>query len=74
MYILSYLLRERTFWERVQYEIEDLGKMIMEFFQMIKEVTYDLLAGFVGETVLNMFLIGVGALLIMLLCLKIINR
>ncbi len=69
----SFLVK-KTFWEQVEYEITDLWKMLMEFFQMIKEVTYDLLAGYVGETVLNMFLIGLGALAIMLICLKIINR
>lgn len=74
MNILSLFLQKRTFWDQVEYEITDLWKMIVEFFQMIKEVTYDLLAGLVGETVLNMFLIGIGALVIMLICLKIINR
>lgn len=69
----SFLVK-KTFWEQVEYEITDLWKMLMEFFQMIKEVTYDLLAGYIGETVLNMFLIGLGALAIMLICLKIINR
>ncbi len=74
MNALYLFLVKETFWDRVEYEIKDLGKMFVEFFQMIKEVTYDLLAGYVGETVLNMFLIGLGALAIMLICLKIINR
>ncbi len=71
---IGLFLYKRSFWEQVEYEVTDLWKMIVEFFQMIKEVTYDLLAGYIGETVLNMFLIGLGALAIMLICLKIINR
>ena len=63
MNLLTYLLVKKTFWETVQYEIKDLI-----------EITYDALAGIVGEGVLNMFLIGVGALVIMLICLKVINR
>lgn len=74
MNLLTYLLVKKTFWETVQYEIKDLIEMIKEFFLMIKEITYDALAGIVGEGVLNMFLIGVGALVIMLICLKVINR
>lgn len=71
---LYLLLTNRTFWDRVEYEITDLIETFAEFFQMIKEVTYDLLAGYMGENVLNMFLIGLGALAIMLICLKIINK
>ncbi len=71
---LYLILTNRTFWDRVEYEINDLIETFAEFFQMIKEVTYDLLAGYVGENVLNMFLIGLGALAIMLICLKIINK
>lgn len=74
MNLLVYLLAKKTFWESVKYELEDIAEMIKEFFLMIKEVTYDVLAGFVGENVVNMFLIGIGALVIMLICLKIINR
>ena len=74
MNTLGLILAIRGFWEQVEYEVTDLIKMFGEFFQMIKEVTYDFLAGYVGENVLNMFLIGLGALAIMLICLKIINR
>ncbi len=74
MNTLTYILANMTIWERIEYEIKDLLKMFVEFFQMIKEVTYDLLAGYIGETVLNMGLITIGALIIMLICLKIINR
>ena len=74
MNLLVYLLAKKTFWESVKYELEDIAEMIKEFFLMIKEVTYDVLAGFVGENVVNMLLISIGALVIMLICLKIINR
>lgn len=50
--------------------IEDFG----DFFMDIKDVVYGGLVDKVGETPVNLLLIGVGFLVIMLVCLKIINH
>lgn len=65
---------DRTFWQEVQYEVEDLFQTFIDFFVMIKESTYDVLVESFGAQVVNMSLIALGALLIMLICLRIINR
>ena len=50
--------------------IEDFG----DFFMDIKDVVYGGLVDKVGETPVNLLLIGLGFLVIMLVCLKIINH
>lgn len=50
--------------------IEDFG----DFFMDIKDVIYGGLVDKVGETPVNLLLIGLGFLVIMLVCLKIINH
>ena len=42
---MNFLILEghRTFWQEVQFEIEDLFQTFIDFFVMIKENTYDLL-------------------------------
>lgn len=73
---MNFLILEghRTFWQEVQFEIEDLFQTFIDFFVMIKENTYDLLVNSFGAQVVNMSLIALGALLIMLICLRVINR
>ena len=74
MTIISTILANRTIQERIEYEIKDLIKMFKEFFLMIKGITYDFLAKYIDPTILNIGLITLGALAIMLVCLKIINK
>ncbi len=74
MNTLTQLLVKHTFWEQVQYEFRDLVDMFKDFFLMIKEVTYDVVAGAIGGTTLNVILVVVGALVIMIACMAIINR
>jgi hypothetical protein len=74
MNTLTQLLVKHTFWEQVQYEFRDLVDMFKDFFLMIKEVTYDVVAGAIGGTTLNVILVVIGALVIMIACMAIINR
>lgn len=74
MNTLTQLLVKHSFWEQVQYEFRDLVDMFKDFFIMIKEVTYDVVAGAIGGTTLNVILVVIGALVIMIVCMAIINR
>jgi len=74
MNILTYLLVKQTFWEDLMEELEDVWKMFEDFFLMIKEVTYDVLAKSFGGDIVNMFIIAIGVIALMLILLAIINR
>ncbi|HAB67491.1 MAG TPA: hypothetical protein DCE23_09005 [Firmicutes bacterium] len=72
--LLSYILVKQTFWDQLMDEFKDIGKAISDFFLMIKEVTYDVIAGKVGSDIVNLFLIAIGVIAIIMVCLAIINR
>ena len=74
MNILNYLLVKESFGDQLKNELKDIVTMFEEFFLMIKEVTYDVVVNWVGGDVTNMFLIGIGALAIMLIALAVINK
>ena len=74
MNILNYLLIKESFGDQLKNEFKDIITMFEEFFLMIKEVTYDVVVNWVGGDVANMFLIGIGALAIMLIALAVINK
>ncbi len=74
MKLYTYLLVKQSFWEQLKAEIKDVIDMFSDFFLMIKEVTYDVLANRVGGDVVNLFLIAIGVIVVMLVCLAIINR
>ncbi len=74
MFGIQLLKNHRTFWEEVQFELKDMIETIQEFFIMIKENTYDALVVRFGADAVNILLIGIGVVLIMIICLKIINR
>jgi hypothetical protein len=46
----------------------------MEIFEMFKDLTYGNLEKLVGPDMALMLVIGVGAIIVMIICLKIINR
>ena len=46
--VLNYLLVKVSFWDELKQEARNIWKMIEEFFLMIKEVTYDVLANAIG--------------------------
>ncbi len=74
MHLLTYLLVKQTFWEQLKQEFKDVLDMFGDFFLMIKEVTYDVLAESFGGNIVNLFLVAIGVIAIMLVLLAIINR
>jgi len=74
MYLFTYLLVKQTFWEELKEEFRDVLDMFSDFFLMIKEVTYDVLAKSFGGDIVNMFIIAIGVIALMLILLAIINR
>lgn len=72
--ILNYLLVKVSFWDELKQEARNIWKMIEEFFLMIKEVTYDVLANAIGGDMALLLVITVGVIGVMLIFLTIINR
>lgn len=72
MKLLNILKVERTFWEELQYELEDVFSMFIDFFKMIKENTYDVLLEKFGEDINVVFLLG-GTIIVMIVVMTIIN-
>lgn len=71
---LTYFLVKKTFLEQVQEEFNEVMKDFLEIFEMLKDLTYGNLEKFLGPDIALMLVIGVGAILVMIICLKIINR
>lgn len=72
MKLLNILKVERTFLEELQYELEDVFSMFIDFFKMIKENTYDVLLEKFGEDINVAFLLG-GTIVVMIVVMAIIN-
>lgn len=72
--VLNYLLVKVSFWDELKQEARNIWKMIEEFFLMIKEVTYDVLANAIGGDMALLLVITVGVIGVMLIFLTIINR
>ena len=72
--IMNYVLVKVSFWEQLQDEFRSIWDAIKGFLLMIKEVTYDVIANAVGTETTNMVLIGLGVIVVMLICLSFINR
>ena len=72
--VLNYLLVKVSFWDELKQEARNIWKMIEEFFLMIKEVTYDVLANAIGGDMAFLLVITVGVIGTMLIFLTIINR
>ena len=64
----------RSFGDQIKYEIKDLFNSFSDFFSLIKEHTYDALGASIGYDITNLFFLGISALLVMLIAMKIINR
>lgn len=71
---LTYFLVKKTFLEQVQEEFNEVMKDFLEIFEMLKDLTYGNLEKILGPDIALMLVIGVGAILVMIICLKIINR
>lgn len=72
--VLNYLLVKVSFWDELKQEARNIWKMIEEFFLMIKEVTYDVLANAIGGDMALLLVITVGVIGTMLIFLTIINK
>lgn len=71
---LTYFLVKESFFDQLKQEFMEVGKMLKEFFLMIKEVTYDVAANAIGADTLNLLLIGVGTVVVIMILLAIINK
>ena len=71
---LTYLLAKKTFLEQLKEEALEVWRDLLEVLEMFKDVTYGNLEKYVGPDVALMLVIGIVAIIIMIICLKIINR
>ena len=71
---LTYFLVKKTFLEQLKEEFNEVVRDFTEILEMIKDLTYGNLEKIVGPDVALMLVIGIGAILVMIICLKIINR
>ncbi len=74
MNLLTYLIVKESFWDQFKEEIRDVLDMFKDFFLMIKEVTYDVLANAIGGDVVNLLLIAIGTVALIMILLSVINR
>ena len=74
MNLLTYLLAKKTFLEQLKEEVNEVISDFAEIIEMLKDLTYGNLEKILGPDVALMLVIGIGAILVMILCLKIINR
>lgn len=72
MKYLSLLKVKRTFLEEVKFQIKDIFSDFVDFFEMIKENTYDVWFEKFGEGV-NVALLMGGVLIVMIIAVTIIN-
>ena len=71
---LTYFLVKKSFLDQLKEEINEIWKDFVEIFEMLKDLTYGNLEKLIGPDIALMVVIGVGAIIIMIICLKIINR
>lgn len=74
MNVLNYLLVKETIWDQLKEEVQDVLDMFADFFLMIKEVTYDVIANYIGTDITNLLLIAIGVIGVMVICISIINK
>lgn len=74
MNILNYLLVKETIWDQLKEEVQDVLDMFADFFLMIKEVTYDVIANYIGTDITNLLLIAIGVIGVMIICISVINK
>ena len=69
-----YGLVKRTFWDHVKEEASSVWESICDFFSLIKEYTYDLIADKIGSDITGIIFICVIALGIMVVLITLINK
>lgn len=72
--IMNYLLVKISFWDELKDEFREIMKVIQDFFEMIKSVTYDVLANAIGGDYALLLVITVAVIGIMVICITVINR
>lgn len=71
---LIYTLVKQTFWDHVKDEFSSIGETLKDFFLMIKEYTWDIIADKVGGDIAGIFLVGILAFGVMVVLISVINR
>lgn len=71
---LFYLLVKRTFWDHLKEEAQSVWEAIVDFFLLIKEYTYDIIADKIGGDMAGVFLIFIIAAGVMVVLITVINR
>ena len=71
---LVYSLVKRSFWDVVKDEMRSIWDTISDFFAMIKEYTYDIIADKIGSDMAGIFLVGIIAVGVMVVLIAVINR
>ena len=74
MNLLTYILAKGNLLENLKKEFQEVVNDFIEVLEMLKDLTYGNLEKLVGPDIALMLVIGVGAVLVMIICLKIINR
>ena len=74
MNLLTYILAKEDILETIKKEFQEVVDDFVEVLEMLKDLTYGNLEKLVGPDVALMLVIGIGAVLVMIICLKIINR
>ena len=71
---LVYALVKQTFWDHVKEEFQSIGEVFKDFFLMIKEYTYDIIADKIGGDMAGVFLVAIIAVGVMVVLVTLINR
>lgn len=72
--IMNYLLVKISFWDELKDEFREIMEVIQDFFEMIKSVTYDVLANAIGGDYALLLVITVAVIGVMVICIAVINR
>ncbi len=72
--IMNYLLVKVSFWDELKDEFREIMEVIQDFFEMIKSVTYDVLANAIGGDYALLLVITVAVIGVMVICIAVINR
>lgn len=71
---LIYGLVKQTFWDHVKEEARSIWETITDFFLMIKEYTYDIIADKIGNDMAGVFLVAIICVGVMVVLITVINR
>jgi hypothetical protein len=72
--LLNNALVKVSFWDELKDEFREIFEVIEDFFMMIKEITYDVLADAIGGDYALLLVITVGIIGLMIIFLAIMNH